>query len=57
MGCEVISAAGRNPLKEFINSVSVPSPHYRKDVTSDLQTHVLFLPASLIPTLKAKEDK
>jgi len=37
MGYEVISAAGRNPLKEFIKSVSVPSPQSRKNVTSDLQ--------------------
>lgn len=54
MQCEVISAAGRNPLKEFINSASVPFPHSRKDVTSDLQTP-RSLPTGLVDSnIKSK---
>jgi len=54
MGCEVISAARRNPLKESIKSANVPSPHSRKMSQTTSKTHVLFLPAWLILTLKGK---
>ena len=54
MGCEVISAAGLNPLKEFIKSASVPSPHSRKDVTSDIQNSP-SLPTRLVDSnIKSK---